>query len=130
MALFGTQRDVSLIRHINRDLVWDIITQQCLYYRLKTAENKVNIYGVKEEYSCTGTPVDCVKIAINKIHTLKHIKIFKFFSNFKGFFKITGVDSYNFCSIAEGKLDVYMEDLMDAQIFGRQKLKVLVLPNM
>ena len=33
-------------------------------------------------------------------------------------------------AIAEGKLDVYMEDLMDAQIFGRQKLKVLVLPNM
>lgn len=29
--------------------------------------NKVNIYGAKEEYSCTGTPVDCVKIAINKI---------------------------------------------------------------
>lgn len=29
--------------------------------------NKVNIYGVKEEYSCTGTPVDCVKIAVNKI---------------------------------------------------------------
>ena len=33
--------------------------------------NKVNIYGVKEEYSCTGTPVDCVKIAINKILTCK-----------------------------------------------------------
>ncbi len=29
--------------------------------------NKVNIYGVKQEYSCTGTPVDCVKIAVNKI---------------------------------------------------------------
>jgi 5'-nucleotidase len=29
--------------------------------------NKVNVYGVKEEYSCSGTPVDCVKIAINKI---------------------------------------------------------------
>lgn len=29
--------------------------------------NKVNIYGVLEEYSCTGTPVDCVKIAVNKI---------------------------------------------------------------
>lgn len=29
--------------------------------------NKVDIYGVKEEYSCTGTPVDCIKIAINKI---------------------------------------------------------------
>ena len=29
--------------------------------------NKARIYGVKEEYSCTGTPVDCVKIAVNKI---------------------------------------------------------------
>lgn len=29
--------------------------------------NKVKIYGVSEEYSCTGTPVDCVKIAVNKI---------------------------------------------------------------
>lgn len=33
--------------------------------------NKVNIYGVKEEYSCTGTPVDCVKIAVNKILSRK-----------------------------------------------------------
>lgn len=29
--------------------------------------HKVKIYGVKAEYSCTGTPVDCVKIAVNKI---------------------------------------------------------------
>jgi 5'-nucleotidase len=29
--------------------------------------NKVKIYGVKAEYSCTGTPVDCVKIAVNKL---------------------------------------------------------------
>ena len=28
---------------------------------------KVHIYGVKEEYSCTGTPVDCVKLAVNEI---------------------------------------------------------------
>lgn len=33
--------------------------------------HKVNLYGVKEEYSCTGTPVDCVKIAINKILSRK-----------------------------------------------------------
>ena len=45
MALFGTQRDVSLIRHINRELLWDIITQQCIFYQLKTVETKVNIYG-------------------------------------------------------------------------------------
>ena len=29
--------------------------------------------------------------------------------NFKGFFKVTGVDAYNFCSIAEGKYDVLIE---------------------
>lgn len=29
--------------------------------------HKVKVHGAKEEYSCTGTPVDCVKIAINKI---------------------------------------------------------------
>src|ERR1019366_6950337 len=29
--------------------------------------NKVKIYDVKSEYSCTGTPVDCVKFAVNKI---------------------------------------------------------------
>jgi 5'-nucleotidase len=28
---------------------------------------KTNYHGVKEEYSCSGTPVDCVKIAVNKI---------------------------------------------------------------
>ncbi len=29
--------------------------------------NKSNIHSVKAEYSCSGTPVDCVKIAVNKI---------------------------------------------------------------
>jgi 5'-nucleotidase len=28
---------------------------------------KLNIHEVLDEYSCTGTPVDCVKIAVNKI---------------------------------------------------------------
>lgn len=29
--------------------------------------NKVKVHGALEEYSCTGTPVDCVKIAVNKL---------------------------------------------------------------
>jgi 5'-nucleotidase len=29
--------------------------------------NKSNVHGAKEEYSCSGTPVDCVKLAVNKI---------------------------------------------------------------
>ena len=29
--------------------------------------NKTRTHGIADEYSCTGTPVDCVKFAINKI---------------------------------------------------------------
>ena len=35
MALYGSQRDVSLIRHINRELIADIISQECAYYKLR-----------------------------------------------------------------------------------------------
>ena len=45
MALYGTSRDVSLFRHINRELLHDIISQQCVFYQLKAAKTKVNIYG-------------------------------------------------------------------------------------
>ena len=45
MALFGTQRDVSLFRHMSRELMGDIITEQCAYYKYKLEETKVNLYG-------------------------------------------------------------------------------------
>ena len=45
MALFGTQRDVSLFRHLSRELMWDIISQQCAFYQLIADQTKVNIYG-------------------------------------------------------------------------------------
>lgn len=45
MALYGGSRDISLFRHLNRELLWDIITQQCVYYKFKLEETKVNIYG-------------------------------------------------------------------------------------
>ena len=45
MALFGGKRDISLFRHINRELLWDVVTQQCVIYKLKLSETSVNIYG-------------------------------------------------------------------------------------
>ena len=45
MALFGTKRDFSLFRHLNRELMGDIITQQCSVYQFKLEETKVNLYG-------------------------------------------------------------------------------------
>ena len=49
MALFGSSRDVSFIRGINRELMGDIITQQCAVYKFKLEETNVNIYGEAAE---------------------------------------------------------------------------------
>ena len=49
MALFGTQRDVSLFRHMSRELMGDIITEQCAFYKYKLEETKINLYGEAAE---------------------------------------------------------------------------------
>lgn len=43
--MFGGARDVSLIRHMNRELLGNIITQQASFYKYKLQETKVNLYG-------------------------------------------------------------------------------------
>tara|TARA_A100001015_G_scaffold152015_1_gene168526 strand:+ start:3352 stop:4125 length:774 start_codon:yes stop_codon:yes gene_type:complete len=50
-----------------------------------------------------------MKLAINTLHPLRKKKVFQYLMNFKGFFKVSGVDAYNFCSIAEGKFDALIE---------------------
>ena len=45
MALYGGLRDISLFNKVNRELLGNIITQQCVYYKLKIKETKVNMYG-------------------------------------------------------------------------------------
>lgn len=45
MALYGEGRDISLFRHLNRELMGNIISQQCVYYKYDIGETKVNIYG-------------------------------------------------------------------------------------
>ena len=45
----------------------------------------------------------------NSIHTIKNPKILKFFQNYQYLFKITGTDAYNFCLVAEGKIDILIE---------------------
>ena len=47
--MFTRQRDVSLIRKFNRELMGNIITQQCAIYQFKLEETKVNIYGEAAE---------------------------------------------------------------------------------
>ena len=45
MALFGGQRDTSLFKKINRELMGDIISQQCSFYKYQVGKTRVNIYG-------------------------------------------------------------------------------------
>ena len=45
MSLFGTARDASLIRHINRELINNIIEQQVGYYKIDLTKTTSNMYG-------------------------------------------------------------------------------------
>jgi len=45
MALFGSSRDISMFRYINRELLGDIITQQCALYKYILDKTNVNMYG-------------------------------------------------------------------------------------
>ena len=47
--MYTRQRDVSLLRKINRELMGNIVTQQCAIYQFKLEETKVNIYGEASE---------------------------------------------------------------------------------
>jgi len=49
MAMFTRQRDWSLMRNLNRELMGNIITQQCAFYQYQLEETKVNIYGEAAE---------------------------------------------------------------------------------
>ena len=45
MAIFGSSRDISFLRRMNRELMGDIITQQCAFYKYKLKETTINLYG-------------------------------------------------------------------------------------
>jgi len=45
MSLFGTARDASLVRHIGRELVNNIIEQQVGYYKIDLSQTTSNMYG-------------------------------------------------------------------------------------
>jgi len=45
MALYGEARDISMFRHVNRELMHNIISQQCVLYKYSLDETKTNIYG-------------------------------------------------------------------------------------
>tara|TARA_B100000965_G_scaffold391286_1_gene399148 strand:+ start:73 stop:843 length:771 start_codon:yes stop_codon:yes gene_type:complete len=84
-----------------------ILRKYYIAYGNKTFVNQKNFN--RRIYSNKKVNYKNAKIAINTFHTIKEKKIFKFLKRYKGFYKITGSDAYNFCLIAEGKVDVLIE---------------------
>jgi hypothetical protein len=57
MALFGQQRDISLFRLINRELMGRIISQQCVLYKYNSTTTNTNMYGESTEGRTFSDPV-------------------------------------------------------------------------
>ena len=49
MALFGSARDVSLIRRLNKELINEIIDTEVYYYKPVLDESLVNLYGESKD---------------------------------------------------------------------------------
>lgn len=62
MALFGSSRDMSLFRKINRELLGNIVSQQCAFYKISLERTNVNIYGEapEEKYYTSPIILDCL----------------------------------------------------------------------
>jgi hypothetical protein len=45
MALYGANRDISLFRHLNRELLNNIIEQKVGYYKINLDKTQANVYG-------------------------------------------------------------------------------------
>lgn len=57
MALFGSSRDISFFRHINKELINDIIQTEVDFYKPIVSETKSNIYGEASENKSYYIPI-------------------------------------------------------------------------
>jgi len=49
MALFGGQRDMSLFRTVNKELINDVIDTEVYYYKVIVTDSKTNLYGESKD---------------------------------------------------------------------------------
>ena len=59
--LFGSNRDFDLLVNVQRELLHDIIEQECLYHKLSLEDTFANLYGEAEEKSYwTAQKLNCL----------------------------------------------------------------------
>ena len=54
MAIFGGRRDIDTFKIISKELVNDVISQQCGYYKVVLQDTKSNIYGESQNKTYIG----------------------------------------------------------------------------
>lgn len=60
-ALFGSSRDSSFIRRMNRELLGNIISQQCALYKVNLEKTTSNLYGeaIEKRFYSEPTLLNC-----------------------------------------------------------------------
>ena len=57
MALYGQNRDTSMFRYVNRELMGNIISQQCAFFKLRLNQTNFNMYGEAAEEKYYDGPI-------------------------------------------------------------------------
>jgi len=57
MALFGQSRDISMFRYVNRELMGNIISQQCAFFKIRLSQTNFNMYGEAAEEKYYDGPI-------------------------------------------------------------------------
>jgi len=57
MALFGQSRDISMFRYVNRELMGNIMSQQCSFFKLRLSQTNFNMYGEAAEEKYYDGPI-------------------------------------------------------------------------
>lgn len=57
MALFGQSRDISMFRYVNRELMGNIISQQCAFFKLRLSQTNFNMYGESSDAKFYDGPI-------------------------------------------------------------------------
>lgn len=61
MALFGTRRDISTFRGISRELLENVISQNCGYYKISLEDTAINVYGeAQNKYFIGPVLINCL----------------------------------------------------------------------
>jgi hypothetical protein len=67
MALYGQSRDISMFRYVNRELMGNIMSQQCAFFKLRLSQTNFNMYGEASEAKFYDGPILLYSVIENPV---------------------------------------------------------------